>query len=54
VLGGARHALRLLGHSTANRMLLTGHRIGARELLRRGVIEACVPPDAGEAGRKME
>lgn len=44
-LGGARHALRLLGHSTVNRMLLTGHRIGAEELARRGVVEACLPPD---------
>lgn len=43
VLGGARHAMRLLGHSTVNRMLLTGHRIGAAELARRGAIEACVP-----------
>lgn len=42
-LGGARHAMRLLGHSTVNRMLLTGHRLGAEELARRGVIEACVP-----------
>jgi len=42
-LGGARHAMRLLGHSTVNRMLLTGHRIGAEELARRGAIEACLP-----------
>lgn len=45
-LGGARHALRLLGHSTVNRMLLTGMRIGAEELARRGAIEACLPADA--------
>ncbi len=44
-LGGARHAMRLLGHSTVNRMLLTGHRIGAEELARRGVVEACLPAD---------
>jgi enoyl-CoA hydratase/carnithine racemase len=43
-LGGARHAMRLLGHSTVNRMLLTGHRLSAEELARRGVIEACLPP----------
>ena len=43
VLGGARHAMRLLGHSTVNRMLLTGHRITAAELARRGAIEACLP-----------
>lgn len=44
-LGGARHAMRLLGHSTVNRMLLTGHRLGAEELARRGAIEACLPAD---------
>lgn len=43
-LGGARHAMRLLGHSTVNRMLLTGRRLGADELARRGAIEACLPP----------
>lgn len=45
-LGGARHAMRLLGHSTVNRMLLTGHRIAPQELARRGVVEACLPADA--------
>jgi enoyl-CoA hydratase/carnithine racemase len=45
-LGGARHAMRLLGHSTVNRMLLTGHRISAEALASRGVIEASLP--AGE------
>lgn len=44
-LGGARHALRLLGHSTVNRMLLTGHRLSAEELARRGALEACLPLD---------
>lgn len=43
MLGGARHALRLLGHSTVNRMLLTGHQLDAAELHRRGVVEACLP-----------
>jgi enoyl-CoA hydratase/carnithine racemase len=43
-LGGARHAMRLLGHSAVNRMLLTGHRLSAAELARRGAIEACLPP----------
>ena len=47
-LGGARHAMRLLGHSTVNRMLLTGHRLSGEELARRGVVEACLP-----AGRLM-
>lgn len=41
MLGGARHAMRLLGHSTVNRMLLTGHQLTAEELYRRGAIEAC-------------
>lgn len=45
MLGGARHAMRLLGHSTVNRMLLTGHRLNAAEMARRGAIEACVKPD---------
>ncbi len=44
-LGGARHAMRLLGHSTVNRMLLTGYRLTAEALAQRGVIEACLPPD---------
>lgn len=42
-LGGARHAMRLFGHSTTNRMLLTGHRLGAEELLARRVVEAVLP-----------
>lgn len=45
MLGGARHALRLLGHSTVNRMLLTGHQLDASELYHRRVIEACLPID---------
>lgn len=43
MLGGARHAMRLLGHSTVNRMLLTGHQLNAQELYLRRVVEACVP-----------
>jgi len=46
MLGGARHAMRLLGHSAVNRMLLTGEPLTAQEMLRRGAIEACLP--AGE------
>ena len=42
MLGGARHAMRLLGHSTVNRMLLTGLQLTAEELYRRGAIEACL------------
>jgi len=44
MLGGARHAMRVLGHSVVNRMLLTGHQLDAAELYRRGVVEACLPP----------
>jgi enoyl-CoA hydratase len=40
MLGGARHAMRLLGHSTVNRMLLTGYQLSADEMVRRGAIEA--------------
>jgi enoyl-CoA hydratase/carnithine racemase len=43
MLGGARHAMRLLGHSAVNRMLLTGEPLTAQEMLRRGAIEACLP-----------
>jgi enoyl-CoA hydratase len=45
VIGGARHAMRLFSHSTLRRMVLTGYRMPAAELLRLGVIEAVVPPD---------
>ena len=43
LMGGARHSMRVLGHSLVRRMLLTGYRVPAPELYRRGVIEACVP-----------
>jgi len=46
LLGGARHAMRLLGHSRLRRMALTGMRVSAPELYRLGVIEACTTPDA--------
>jgi enoyl-CoA hydratase/carnithine racemase len=45
LLGGARHAKRLFGHSTLRRMALTGYRLDARELLARRVVEAVVPRD---------
>ena len=45
VIGGARHAMRLLGHSRTRRMMLTGHRVPAAELYRVGAIEKCVPRD---------
>lgn len=43
LLGGARHAMRLFGHSLTRRMMLTGYRVSAAELYRLGVIERCVP-----------
>jgi enoyl-CoA hydratase len=45
LLGGCRHAMRLFSHSRLRRMALTGMRVGGAELLRLGVVEACVPPD---------
>ncbi|UVO50686.1 enoyl-CoA hydratase/isomerase family protein [Sphingomonas sp. SUN019] len=46
LMGGGKHAARILPHSLARRMMLTGYRAPAAELYRRGVIEACLP--AGE------
>lgn len=43
LLGGCSHAMRLFGHSRVRRMMLTGWRVPADELLRTGVVEACVP-----------
>ena len=43
LMGGARHAMRILPHSLVRRMALTGYRAPAAELYRRGVIEACLP-----------
>jgi enoyl-CoA hydratase len=43
-IGGAKHAMRLFGHSLARRMVLTGHRVSGAELHRLGVVEVCVPP----------
>jgi enoyl-CoA hydratase len=45
VLGGVKHAQRLVGPFLAKRMFLTGEAIPAEELYRRGAIEAVVPPD---------
>ncbi|MFB0874928.1 MULTISPECIES: enoyl-CoA hydratase/isomerase family protein [unclassified Sphingobium] len=45
LMGGARHALRLFGHSLARRMVLTGYRVPGPELLQRGIVEDCLPPD---------
>lgn len=44
VLGGARRAMRLFGHSKVRRMMFTGHRVSGAELARLGVVEACVEP----------
>ncbi|WP_372501462.1 enoyl-CoA hydratase-related protein [Tistrella mobilis] len=46
MLGGARHAMRLLGHSTVARLLLTGRPMPAAELARRGAIEPVLAPEA--------
>ena len=45
LLGGCRHAMRLFSHSRLRRMALTGYRVGAEELLRLGIVEACVAPE---------
>lgn len=45
LMGGAKHAARLLPYSMLRRMVLTGWRAPAAELYRRGLIEACLPPD---------
>ena len=53
MLGGARHAMRLFGHSKVRRMMLTGQRVPGPELYRLGVVEECVPADA-LMGRALE
>ncbi len=45
LLGGCRHAMRLFGHSRLRRMMLTGMRVGAAELYRLGIVEACTTPE---------
>jgi enoyl-CoA hydratase len=45
VLGGVRHAQRLVGPFLAKRMFLTGEFVSAEEIYRRGAIEAVVAPD---------
>jgi len=42
LMGGARHAMRLFGHSRLRRMALTGLRVDGAELYRLGIVEACV------------
>lgn len=45
LLGGCRHAMRLLSHSRLRSMALTGQRVGGAELYRLGVVEACTSPE---------
>lgn len=45
LMGGARHAMRLFGHSRLRRMALTGMRVNGAELYRLGIIEACTAPE---------
>ena len=45
LLGGGRHAMRLLPHSKARRLMFTGQRLSGAELYRLGVVEECVPAD---------
>ncbi len=41
LMGGVRHTMRLFPHSLTRRMVLSGYRVTAAELYRRGIIEAC-------------
>ncbi len=41
--GGVRHILRFFGQSDARRMIYTARRVPGAELLRMGVVSACVP-----------
>lgn len=45
LMGGARHAMSFFPKTLARRMILTGYRVPAAELYRRGIIEACVPQE---------
>src|SRR4051794_14063005 len=45
LMGGVRHTMRLFPHTLARRMVLSGYRVPAAELYRRGIIEDCVPLD---------
>ncbi len=46
LLGGCSHAMRLVSHSLLRRMALTGLRVPADELYRRGIIEQCTTREA--------
>jgi enoyl-CoA hydratase len=43
LMGGVRHTMRLMPHSLTRKMVLSGYRVPAAELYRRGIIEDCVP-----------
>lgn len=45
LMGGVRHTMRVFPLSLTKRMVLTGWRVPAAELYRRGLIEGCVPRD---------
>lgn len=45
LLGGCRHAMRLLEHSKLRRMALTGQRLSGQEMFQLGIVEACTSPD---------
>jgi enoyl-CoA hydratase len=45
LMGGVRHTMRAFPQALTRRMVLTGWRVPAAELYRRGLIEACVPPE---------
>jgi enoyl-CoA hydratase/carnithine racemase len=45
LLGGVKHAQRLVGPHLAKRMLLTGEFVSAHEMYRRGALEAVVSSD---------
>ncbi len=45
LMGGVRHTMRVFPLSLTRRMVLTGWRVPAAELYRRGLIEACVAPE---------
>ena len=45
LMGGVRHTMRVFPIGLTRRMVLTGYRVPAEELYRRGLIEACVEPD---------
>ena len=45
LMGGGKHAARIIPHSLVRRMMLTGYRVPADEMYRRGLIEASLPPE---------